>query len=102
MKVNLVFRYAFLGPLEDQDLNGINTTSFVSRSLLSELSNAAKPPEFLNQLIEKNKLEIRTGEGFYTYGEVKGEEKMRKKEVVFLDLRKNRMNNNGNEIQVIL
>ena len=46
MKESLGFRYAFLGPLEGQDLSGLFTTYSVATKLIpSELSDAKEAPE---------------------------------------------------------
>lgn len=88
MKASLGFRYAFLGPLEGQDLSGLNTPYYVSESLFPVLSDAKEPPEFLKKWVEDGQLGIRSGKGFYTYEGNEGEEKIRQRDDHFLELLK--------------
>ncbi len=88
MKDSLGFRYAFLGPLEGQDIAGLNTPFYVTTKLFPEISDAKKPPQFLKDMIDKNQLGIRTGQGFYKYEGDEVEEKLRKRDENFLKIYK--------------
>ena len=48
----------FLGPLEGQDIAGLNTPYYVSQSLFPVLSDAKEPPAFLKEMIDRNELGI--------------------------------------------
>lgn len=84
MKDSLGFRYAFLGPLEGQDIAGLNTPYYVTSKLFPEISDEKKPPKFLKEMIDNNQLGIRTGQGFYTYEGNAAEEKLKLRDENFL------------------
>lgn len=86
MKDSLGFRYVFLGPLEGQDIAGLNTPYHVTSKLFPELSDVKAPPQFLKDMIDANKLGIRTNEGFYKYGENEVEQKLKERDEHFLDI----------------
>lgn len=88
IKESLGFRYLFLGPLEGQDIAGLNTPYYVSQSLFPVLSDAKEPPAFLKEMIDRNELGIRSGKGFYTYEGNEAEEKLRARDNHFLDVLK--------------
>ncbi len=88
IKESLGFRYLFLGPLEGQDIAGLNTPYYVSQSLFPVLSDAKEPPAFLKEMINRNELGIQSGKGFYTYEGNEAEEKLRARDNHFLDVLK--------------
>lgn len=88
MKESLGFRYAFLGPLEGQDLSGLHTPYYVSERLFPELSDAKEPPAFLKEWIDRGQLGIRSGQGFYHYEENEGEKKIHTRDHHFIELLK--------------
>lgn len=88
MKDSLGFRYAFLGPLEGQDIAGLKTPYFVTSKLFPEISDAKTPPQFFKDMVDNNVLGIRTGEGFYKYSGNDVEEKLKTRDQNFLDIYK--------------
>lgn len=88
MKDSLGFRYVFLGPLEGQDIAGLNTPYFVSQTLFPVISDIKAPPAFLKEMIDANKLGIRTGEGFYQYKGNEAQEKLKVRDNHLLDIYK--------------
>lgn len=96
MKDSLGFRYVFLGPLEGQDIAGINTTYFVAQKLFPVLSDIKEPPVFLKEMIDKNEVGIRTKKGFYEYTEDSAEEAISKRNDNFLEVFKLRKKQQGN------
>ncbi|MDF2951807.1 MAG: 3-hydroxybutyryl-CoA dehydrogenase [Anaerocolumna sp.] len=95
MKDSLGFRYVFLGPLEGQDIAGINTTYFVAQKLFPVLSDMKEPPVFLQEMIDKNEVGIRTKKGFYEYTEDSAEEAISKRNDNFLEVFKLRKKQQG-------
>ncbi|WP_134704392.1 3-hydroxyacyl-CoA dehydrogenase family protein [Ammoniphilus sp. YIM 78166] len=86
MKGSMGFKWAFCGPMESQDLAGLQTTKYMVENLLPELSDVKEPPAFLTEMVENNQLGIRTGKGFYTYADNQAAEKIRKRDDDFLEL----------------
>jgi 3-hydroxybutyryl-CoA dehydrogenase len=60
-------RYGFLGPLRTADLGGLDVFHAVSSYLFADLDVAKKPSAHLGELVRKNHLGVKTGEGFYRY-----------------------------------
>ncbi|MDF2609280.1 MAG: hypothetical protein K0R92_754 [Lachnospiraceae bacterium] len=95
MKDSLGFRYVFLGPLEGQDIAGINTTYFVAQKLFPVISDMTEPPKFLKDMIDHNEVGLRTKKGFYEYTDDSAEEAIRRRNDNFLEvfkLRKKQQN----------
>lgn len=88
MKGSMGFKWAFCGPMESQDLAGLQTTKYMVENLLPELSDVKEPPAFLTEMVENHQLGIRTGKGFYTYAENQAAQKIRKRDDDFLELLK--------------
>lgn len=84
LKCGVGFRYPWLGPLETVDLGGVDVFYGISQYLLKELSNMSAPPEFFGKLVQEGKLGIKSGQGFYDYGRVSGEEVLRKRDLYFI------------------
>lgn len=84
LKNGVGFRYPWLGPLETVDLGGVDVFHGVSQYLLPDLSTAQTTPEFLDRLVEEDKLGIKTGEGFYTYDPDDRDEILRKRDLYFI------------------
>ena len=81
------FKWAFCGPLESQDLAGLQTTKAMVGNIMKDLSNTREVPSFLNEMVEKEELGIRSNKGFYEYDD-NGAEAIRKRDDNFLDLLK--------------
>ena len=79
------FKWAFCGPLESQDLAGLQTTQAMVANILKDLSNTREVAPFLNEMVEKEEYGIRTNKGFYEYDDF-GETAIRKRDDNFLDL----------------
>lgn len=62
-------RYGLLGPLRTADLGGLDVFSAISRYLWPELSTETGAASAMHELVDAGKLGVKTGEGFYEYGE---------------------------------
>ena len=61
-----------MGPLELQDLVGLDVTYYATSSIYEKTHDPAmKPPEILRRMVEEGKLGRKTGQGFYSYPEKK-------------------------------
>ena len=67
MKGSMGFKWAFCGPMESQDLAGLETTKAMVGNILKELSNEREVPSFLTEMVENNHHGIRMNQGFYKY-----------------------------------
>ncbi len=87
MKGSMGFKWAFCGPMESQDLAGLQTTQAMVGKILEDLSNTREVPSFLKEMVENEQLGIRTNQGFYQY-EDHGEQAIHTRDDHFLDLLK--------------
>lgn len=69
LKYGPAFRYATTGQLEIADFGGIDIWCAVGDNLLPEISAAQAASDLLRRKIAENKLGLKTGEGFFSYGE---------------------------------
>ena len=67
MKSGPGLRYAFLGPLETAALGGLDVFANISSYLFAQLSAEQQPPTCLRDRVERGKLGVKSGEGFYEY-----------------------------------
>lgn len=57
-----------MGPLELQDVVGLDVTYYATSAIYEKTGNPAmKPPELLKKMVEEGKLGRKSGEGFYKY-----------------------------------
>jgi 3-hydroxybutyryl-CoA dehydrogenase len=81
------FKWAFCGPMESQDLAGLQTTAAMVHNIERDLSNTRELPQFLQDMVEKEELGIRSNKGFYDYDD-NGAAAIHKRDDNFLDLLK--------------
>ncbi|QDI92282.1 3-hydroxyacyl-CoA dehydrogenase family protein [Salicibibacter halophilus] len=87
MKGSMGFKWAFCGPMESQDLAGLQTTKAMVGNISQDLSNSREVPSFLEDMVESDQLGIRTNQGFYNYDD-NGEEAIRSRDDQFINLLK--------------
>ncbi|QGS69368.1 hypothetical protein CV093_16945 [Oceanobacillus sp. 143] len=87
MKGSMGFKWAFCGPIESQDLAGLQTTKAMVGNIMEDLSNTREVPSFLSEMVENDQLGIRTNQGFYKYDD-HGEKAIHTRDDHFLDLLK--------------
>lgn len=78
------FRLANLGPLEQSDINGLDTVYRGNSRIYKELNNATEPAHIFTEKVEKGELGLKTGKGFYDYSSKPANQVMRKIEINFL------------------
>jgi 3-hydroxybutyryl-CoA dehydrogenase len=61
------FRYACIGPLEGNDMAGLDTTLRISEELFKVLSNKTGPSHLAREKVERGELGIKTDKGWYDY-----------------------------------
>jgi len=61
------FRFACLGPMEVEDMIGLDTSMRVSSRVFKGLSNATEPSPILVEKVNKGELGIKAGKGWYDY-----------------------------------
>jgi len=61
------FRLACLGPMEAEDMIGLDTAARASANIFPTLSNAQVPSSQLLEKVERGELGIKSGEGWYHY-----------------------------------
>jgi 3-hydroxybutyryl-CoA dehydrogenase len=62
------FRLSCIGPMEADDMIGLDTSARVSANLFKTLSNRTQPSETLMDKVNRGELGIKTGSGWYNYG----------------------------------
>jgi 3-hydroxybutyryl-CoA dehydrogenase len=62
------FRLSCVGPMEADDMIGLDTSARVSANLFKTLSNRTEPSATLLDKVKKGELGIKTGNGWYNYG----------------------------------
>lgn len=67
IKASYGFRLACLGPMEAEDMIGLDTSARVSAQILKVLSNATEPSPALLEKVNKGELGIKSGKGWYDY-----------------------------------
>jgi 3-hydroxybutyryl-CoA dehydrogenase len=68
VKMTLGLRYPILGPLQVVDLGGVDVFYYAYSYLYNVTKEERfKPPKIFKEMIERNKLGIKTYEGFYKY-----------------------------------
>src|SRR4051812_43074403 len=81
------FKWAFCGPMESQDLAGLQTTAAMVHNIEQDLSNTRELPSFLKEMVENEQLGIRSNKGFYEYDD-NGAKAIHTRDDNFLDLLK--------------
>ena len=62
------FRLSCVGPMEADDMIGLDTSARVSANLFKTLSNRTEPSATLLEKVNRGELGIKTGSGWYHYG----------------------------------
>ena len=87
VKGSMGFKWAFCGPMESQDLAGLQTTQAMVHNIEQDLTNTREVPSFLKEMVEKEQLGIRSNKGFYEYDD-NGAQAIYTRDDNFLDLLK--------------
>lgn len=87
VKGSMGFKWAFCGPLESQDLAGLETTKAMVYNIEQDLSNVRDVPSFLKEMVENEQFGIRSNKGFYEYDDF-GAKAIHTRDDHFLDLLK--------------
>jgi 3-hydroxybutyryl-CoA dehydrogenase len=67
IKASFGRRLAVLGPLENADLVGTDLTQDIHSNVLFDLEVSPEPSPYLQQMIDKGQLGMKSGQGFYTW-----------------------------------
>lgn len=66
-KWSLGIRLALTGPIEQRDINGLDTHLSIVELVYPTLENSTKPLKILQEKVEKNELGVKTNKGFYEW-----------------------------------
>ena len=83
-KYGLGLRYACLGPFEIADLGGLDTFYNIAGYLFADISNEKNVHKMLEQLYRDGDYGVKTGKGFYDYGNGRAEEVIAKRDKDFM------------------
>jgi 3-hydroxybutyryl-CoA dehydrogenase len=67
VKSSFALRLVFSGPLEQRDLNGLETHLAIASYLYEDLENSRKPLQILIDKVGEGKFGLKSGEGFYNW-----------------------------------
>jgi 3-hydroxybutyryl-CoA dehydrogenase len=84
VKSSTGFRFACLGPMEVEDMIGLDIAATVSGRVFKGLSNATEPSPMLLDKVEKGELGIKSGRGWYDYSGRTREEVLKEKNAKLL------------------
>jgi 3-hydroxyacyl-CoA dehydrogenase len=78
VKASYGFRLACLGPMEAEDMIGLDTAARASANIFPTLSNAQVPSDQLLEKVNKGEIGIKSGVGWYPYPEAQKAQKIAK------------------------
>jgi 3-hydroxybutyryl-CoA dehydrogenase len=67
IKSSVGLRYALFGPLEQEDVTGLDTSVRIGASVFKTLSNATEPSAVLKEKVNRGELGLKSGRGWYDY-----------------------------------
>lgn len=67
VKASYGFRLACLGPMEAEDMIGLDTAARASGNIFPKLSNATDPSPGILEKVDRGELGIKSGKGWYDY-----------------------------------
>lgn len=87
-KYGLGLRYACLGPFEIADLGGLDTFYNIASYLFADISDEKNVHDMLAQLYRNGDFGVKTGRGFYDYGNGRDREVIEKRDRNFMKVAK--------------
>ena len=69
IKGSFGLRLSVIGVLETMDMAGLDLMFKGTKYLFNFIENSTEPPKILKEKVEKGELGIKTGKGFFTYGD---------------------------------
>lgn len=88
VKSSLAIRMIFTGPMEQRDLNGLDTHMFVNEYLYPELEDAKVPLEIIRSKVAAGELGLKTGKGFCDWSGTTPQEVTNRKNQELIDVLK--------------
>lgn len=85
-KWSLGIRLANTGPLEQRDINGLDTHMAIVNYVYPTLENSSEPLFIHEQLIENNRFGMKTNEGFYDWSTIDKKQYLAQKDDVLLNV----------------
>ncbi len=79
VRASLGFRLATIGPMEAEDLIGLDTAARVSNNLFPTLSNATEVSPALTAKVARGELGVKAGQGWYDYSGQSREEVLKER-----------------------
>ena len=88
MKSGLGIRYAVLGPFGTADFGGLDIFEHINDYLNADLCDSKEGSALMADLVEKGKLGVKSGEGFYDYSGDKATEAIKERDRLYIELAK--------------
>jgi 3-hydroxyacyl-CoA dehydrogenase len=86
MKYGLGMRYSCIGPFETADIGGLDTFHNIASYLFADLSSTRDVPELLATPYNNGDYGVKTGKGFYDYGNGRAAKVIEKRDKDFLNV----------------
>jgi 3-hydroxybutyryl-CoA dehydrogenase len=67
VKSSVGLRYALYGPLEQEDVTGLDTSIRIGASVFKTLNNGTEPSTILKEKVSRGDLGLKSGRGWYDY-----------------------------------
>ena len=67
VKTSIAIRLIFSGPVEQRDLNGLDTYIGITKTLYSDLEDMKETPRMALDMVARGDLGLKTGKGFYDW-----------------------------------
>ncbi len=88
MKAGMGLRYAALGPFGVADFGGLDTFDHINSYLNESLCDSKEGSPLLRKMVEKGKLGVKSGEGFYDYSGDKADKAVAQRDKLYIELAK--------------
>lgn len=88
MKAGMGLRYAALGLFGVADFGGLDTFDHINSYLNESLCDSKEGSPLLRKMVEKGKLGVKSGEGFYDYSGDKADKAVAQRDKLYIELAK--------------
>lgn len=88
VKNSIALRLLFSGPVEQRDLNGLDTYLGITETLYPDLADMKEAPPLAREMVARGELGLKTGKGFYDWSGENPAEVARRKNQQLIELLK--------------